>query len=263
MVVSEIAERYRKIAGQFTQRVMSVPEGAWDNPAPCDGWVARDVVRHLVEWVPGFFAGNAGLDLPKGPSVEEDPAGAWASVSDGIQRWLDDPEIAAREFEMRGERHTIEQAVDMFCTGDVLVHTWDLARATGLDEALDADEVHRMFVGMEPFDEVLRQSGHYGAPVEVPDDADEQTKPSPSPAAAPDRPPVSSRSPGTFPGGGGPPAAARTRGDAVSPSYCWTSSGNSRPSSPPWRPRRRRSRSPTWPSTGCCRRSRPTPGYSP
>ena len=33
-----------------------------------------------------------------------------------------------------------------------------------------------MFVGMEPIDEVLRQSGHYGARVEVPDDADEQTK---------------------------------------------------------------------------------------
>ena len=49
----------------------------------------------------------------------------------------------------------------MFCTGDILVHTWDLARATGLDETLDADEVHRMFVGMEPMDEMLRASGHY------------------------------------------------------------------------------------------------------
>ena len=64
----------------------------------------------------------------------------------------------------------------MFCTGDILVHTWDLARATGLDETLDADEVHRMFVGMEPMDEMLRASGHYGPRVAVPDDADEQTQ---------------------------------------------------------------------------------------
>ncbi len=174
--MSEIAERYRKIAGQFTLRVMAVPDRAWEKPSPCEGWVARDVVRHLVEWIPGFFAGHAGVVIPEGPAVDDDPAGAWVALSDTIQSWLDDPELAAREFEMRGERHTIEGAVDTFCTGDVLLHTWDLARATGLDESLDADEVHRMFVGMEPFDELLRASGHYGPRVEVPAEADEQTR---------------------------------------------------------------------------------------
>ena len=83
---------------------------------------------------------------------------------------------AAREHELRPGRFSFEDAVDMFITGDVLLHTWDLARATGQDESLDADEVHRMFVGMEPFDDVLRSSGHYGPRVEVPADADEQTK---------------------------------------------------------------------------------------
>jgi hypothetical protein len=34
-----------------------------------------------------------------------------------------------------------------------------------------------MLAGMQPMDEdALRQSGHYGAKVEVPDDADDQTK---------------------------------------------------------------------------------------
>jgi len=33
-----------------------------------------------------------------------------------------------------------------------------------------------MLVGMEPIDEVLRQSGQFGPRVAVPDDADEQTK---------------------------------------------------------------------------------------
>jgi len=175
-VTSEISERYTRVAGQFTRRVRAVPEGAWDNPAPCDGWVARDVVRHLVEWIPAFFRSNAGLELPTGPPVDEDPVGAWVVVDDGIQARLDDPEVAGRGFDMRMGRYTFEQAVDTFCTGDLLVHTWDLARATGLDEALDADEVHRMFEAMEPVDEIMRRSGHYGPRVEVPGDADEQTK---------------------------------------------------------------------------------------
>jgi uncharacterized protein (TIGR03086 family) len=73
-------------------------------------------------------------------------------------------------------RSTFEQTIDMICTADVLVHTWDLARATGLDERLDPDEVHRFVEGMEPMDQLLRESGQYGPRVPVPDDADEQTR---------------------------------------------------------------------------------------
>ena len=174
--MTEISERYRKIAGEFTQRVQSVPDTAWDNPAPCDGWVARDVVRHLVEWIPGFFHDCADLKFPAAPSVDDDPAAAWLALSDTMQAALDDPDIAAREFEMRMGTYRVDDAIATFCIGDILVHTWDVARAAGLDESLDATEVHRLFEGMEPIDEMLRTSGHYGPRVAVPDDADEQTK---------------------------------------------------------------------------------------
>jgi uncharacterized protein (TIGR03086 family) len=174
--VTEISDRYRKIAGQFTQRVQSVPVDAWDNPAPCDGWVARDVVRHLVEWIPGFFQNCAELEFAPAPSVDDDPAAAWLALSDTMQAALDDNEIAAREFEMQMGTYRIDDAIATFCIGDVLVHTWDLARAAGLDESLDATEVHRLFERMEPIDELLRQSGQFGPRVAVPDDVDEQTK---------------------------------------------------------------------------------------
>ena len=170
------AERYRKVAAGFSRRVRVVPADAWDNPAPCEGWVARDVVRHLVEWMPGLFLGGAGLDLPALPSVDDDPAGAWEIVDQALQGALDDPKVAAIEFESRAGRHTVGDAIGMFGIPDILIHTWDLARATGLDETLDAAEVHSLFVGMEPMDAVLRDSGHYGPRIEVPADADEQTK---------------------------------------------------------------------------------------
>jgi uncharacterized protein (TIGR03086 family) len=175
-VMSEISERYRKVAAPFTQRVTAVPDGAWDNPAPCEGWMARDVVGHLVEWLPAFFFGTWGIEVPPIPSVAEDPVGAWAIVNVTIQSALDDPEIAGSVRDTRMGPSTFEQTIDMICTNDVLLHTWDLARATGLDETLDPDEVHRLLEGMEPMDELLRQSGHYGPRVEVPADADEQTK---------------------------------------------------------------------------------------
>ena len=175
--MSEIAQRYRKVADQMTERVLAVPADAWDNPSPCEGWVARDIIRHMVEWIPGFLKSGADIDVPTGPSVDEDPVAAWQVLNSGIQRLLDDPQTAVAQFNHpRAGRHSLEEAISMFFSGDVLIHTWDLARATGGDETLDGDEVHRMLVGIEPYDEMLRSSGQYGPRVEVPSNADEQTR---------------------------------------------------------------------------------------
>jgi uncharacterized protein (TIGR03086 family) len=174
--VTEYADRYRKVAAAFAARVDAVPAAAWDNPAPCEGWVARDVVRHLVEWVPGFFDSYWDLQLTIEPSVDDDPAAAWHALDGALVTALDDPALASSVREPPMGAMTFEAALDMVVTSDVLVHTWDLARSTGLDDRLDPDEVHRMFSGIEPMDEALRASGHYGPRVVVPADADEQAQ---------------------------------------------------------------------------------------
>lgn len=175
--MNSVAERYRNVAGTFTERVVGATDDGWNRPAPCEGWVARDVVRHLVEWFPPFLERGAGLTLPAGPPVEDDPVTAWTTMSDGIQRILDDPATASRPFaHPQAGEHRLDEAIGMFFLGDVLIHTWDLARATGQDERLDPAEVHDAYVGMQPFDDALRASGHYGPKVEVAADADEQTK---------------------------------------------------------------------------------------
>ena len=174
-MASEVSERFRKVSATFAERIGEVPVDRWDAPAPCEGWVARDVVEHLVEWLPAFFAPRWDLELLATPSVAEDPLAAWQSLSDVLQRALDDPAVASAQRDSPMGPTTFESAMGMICVPDVLIHTWDLARATGLDEQLDADEVHRFVEGMEPMDEVIRGE-HYGPRVPVPDDADEQTR---------------------------------------------------------------------------------------
>ena len=171
------AIEHRRIAAEFTATVDGTAASAWDNPAPPAGWVARDVVRHLVEWFPAFLQGSTGIHLPAGPTVDADPAGAWRVQCDAVQALLDDPAVAEREHDLPHiGAMPLGQAIDMIYTGDVFLHRWDLARATGQDETLDPDKCAVMLVGMEPMDEALRQSGHYGPRVEVPDDADVQTR---------------------------------------------------------------------------------------
>ncbi|MGP4111379.1 TIGR03086 family metal-binding protein [Streptomyces sp. 4N509B] len=171
------ADEHRAVARAFTDRVRGVPEGAWERPAPCEGWSARDVVRHLVEWFPDFLKTGAGVDLPKGPSVDEDPVAAWTVHSEAVQALLDDPATARRELSNPHlGQAPLDQAIDRFYTADVFMHTWDLARATGQDETLDPGRCARLLQGMEPLDGVLRESGQFGPRVEVPEDADVQTR---------------------------------------------------------------------------------------
>ena len=172
---SDPAEFHRWVAGGFTARVQGTTD--WDAPAPVAGWAARDVVRHLVEWFPGFLASGAGVTLEPGPSVDEDPVGAWRAHADQVQALLEDP---ATEQRMLSNPHTgdlpLGPAVSQFYTADVFMHTWDLARATGQDDTLDPAVCAELLAGMEPIDELLRSSGQYGPRVAVPEDADVQTR---------------------------------------------------------------------------------------
>lgn len=176
--MSAAAEEYRETARRFTELVEGVPdEATWDRRSPVPEWTARDVVGHLVGWFPPFLAGGAGVDLPSGPDVGTDPAGAWRTMSDGVQALLDDPATATKQL-VNPHIGTVPlpEAVSRFFTTDVFLHTWDLARATGQDEYLDPDRCAALLEGMLPMDELLRASGQFGPKVDVGEDADPRTR---------------------------------------------------------------------------------------
>jgi uncharacterized protein (TIGR03086 family) len=167
------AERHRLVAGVFSDRVEGTLD--WERPAPVKGWTARDVVRHLVEWFPAFLSAG-GVELPSGPSVDDDPAGAWRAHSDAVQSLLDGQDPDRPFTHPRAGSHALDQAVDMFYASDVFMHTWDLARATGQDDALDSDLCAQLLGGMSQMEELIRASGQYGPAVPVPEDAPVQDR---------------------------------------------------------------------------------------
>ena len=177
MTLSDLdpAARHRQIAAVFTDRVRAA--GSWDAPAPVAGWAARDVVGHLVEWLPGFLSAGSSVELPTGPTVQEDPVTAWQVHCDGVQALLDDPRTSSL---LLVNRHVgevpVDQAIDRFYSSDVFLHTWDLARATGQDDRLDTDFCAVLLSGMEPMEDLIRSSGQYGPRFPTPDDADVQTR---------------------------------------------------------------------------------------
>ncbi|MCS5722523.1 TIGR03086 family metal-binding protein [Herbiconiux sp. CPCC 203407] len=166
------ADRHRLVAGSFEAIAAGADPSGWDAPAPVDGWAARDVVRHLTTWFPGFLAGGSDIVLLAGPSVDDDPVESWRVHAAQVQAVLDDPQTAERMFR---NPHTgdlpLAEAIDRFYTADVFMHSWDLAAATGQAPELDEAYAAQLLAGMEPIDEMLRASGQYGARIDVPEDA--------------------------------------------------------------------------------------------
>lgn len=171
------ADDFRAVTGHFGDLVAATPLERWDDPAPVEGWTARDVVRHLVEWLPPLLSGGAGIDLGPFPPVDDDPAATWRAFGAEVQALLDDPASAGKVLRNPhfGEV-PLPQAVAQFFTNDVFQHTWDLAMATGQDPGMDPGRCSDLLAGMEPVDELLRSSGQYGPRVAVADDADPVTK---------------------------------------------------------------------------------------
>lgn len=166
--MSSFADRHRRVAATFG----AVADGTrdWEAPAPVEGWAASDVVAHLVEWLPQLLAAD-GVELGPVPRVSDGPAAAWSAHAAAVQALLDAPDAGRLFTHQHLGTLPLDEAVDRFYTTDVLLHTWDLAQASGQPSGLDERECAEILAGMQPHDEMLRASGQYGPKVDVPADA--------------------------------------------------------------------------------------------
>ena len=170
------AEKYREIAAGFTAAVAGVTD--WDAPTPVAEWCARDVVGHLVTWLPEMIQGGSDVRFAEGPTADEDPVGAWAQLDGQLRALFADPESGRH---LHSNPHTgsdrpVPEVIDQFFTGDVFFHTWDLARSSGQDDRLDPGMVHDAYTGMSAAEEHLRPTGQFGQQQPVPADATEQER---------------------------------------------------------------------------------------
>lgn len=173
--MSEIIDRYEGLAKQFGERVEAAPDDAWDRPAPCEGWKARDVVAHVVGSMRSITAAVQGTES-KPVGEDEDLKEAFRSSFAAIQEAVRQPGAMEKQVPGPMGPMPVEMMIGRFLATDALVHTWDLARAVGGDEHLDQDAVAQAYKGLQPLDAMIRQPGVFGPKVEPPEGADLQTQ---------------------------------------------------------------------------------------
>lgn len=173
--MESIAQRYARLRKSFAAKIAGTPEERWGNQSPCEDWTALDVVRHVVE-TQGMFERHVGRELEAGPAVDDDPHGAFIAATDQVQAHLEDPETATTGFDGYFGPTTFEESVDGFLSLDLVVHGWDLARAAGIDEHIDPDDVTWVWSRVEALEDTMRGPMTFAEPIDAEPDATDQDK---------------------------------------------------------------------------------------
>lgn len=164
----------------FQDRLEQVQDHQWDLPTPCGGWSVRDLVNHVMlgTRMSVQLLDGAGREDVIAQLDDDLLAGSTDAVADFTA--LAD-EMLARFGADGGLEGTVHHPLGdiprttfaAFRVGDQTTHAWDLARAIGGDEQLDADLVQRVWDDLQPMTTMLAQSGLFGdgPSGEVADDA--------------------------------------------------------------------------------------------
>lgn len=160
-----IAERFRRRADAFEALIEGTPSERWSSPSPCEGWLALDIVEHVIGFFGDTLHERAGVTPVLSGRVSEDPRAAFRGIREAVQRVLEDPATPSE----------VAEYLDSALSFDLAQHWWDLAKATGQDATMDPEEVELIWEALSPLSSRWWKwqvdNGYYAPAVSVPEDA--------------------------------------------------------------------------------------------
>ena len=173
-----VGELHLAVCLRFGEAV-AASAGKWERRSPCDAWDARGVLEHVIGFHDVLLLRPMGLkpDRPR-----DDPQLRWELTYDRLDKAFDP------------EKRLFERVVDVPALGndpatqldarklvpnltrDVLVHTWDLARAVNADDRLNPYWCELFYADLPTDPDALSGSGMFHPAVAVDDEADVQSR---------------------------------------------------------------------------------------
>jgi uncharacterized protein (TIGR03086 family) len=170
LMAAAAAETARAVAGAADSGTGN------DQATPCTDWDLRTLLNHTILWTSYSAERRA-----HGESVAEDlmskdftaePGYAQAyqaQIAKAVQAWSD-PEAWTRELSVMGSTTPAADVAAMLIM-EMVLHGWDVARATGQDYRCDETLAQAVLTTVEAQGDMFRQYQGFAAVVPVPDDA--------------------------------------------------------------------------------------------
>ena len=179
--MTDFISLYRQAVEGFGARVGAIADDQWGDPTPCADWDVRTLVNHLAyedRWAVPLLEGKTIAEVGdqfEGDLLGDDPKGAWASASGDALAAVAGPSVLERTVHLSFGDTTGDDYLSQLIT-DHVVHAWDLARGTNGDERLAPELVQFALDYLTPRVDAWRAGGAFGPAVDVPADADAQTR---------------------------------------------------------------------------------------
>ena len=119
-----------------------VPPDQWGRATPCTEWDARALVEHVIGFHDFLLLRPMGVraNRPRG-----DPVARWEATRTAIFAALDAPGAIDQATDLPGGGQSTPRRMLAALTTEMLVHSWDLARATDQSPAPDVLEAARAY----------------------------------------------------------------------------------------------------------------------
>jgi uncharacterized protein (TIGR03086 family) len=150
-------------------------------PTPCDGWSVRELLNHIVGgnyWAAELAAGKTIAEVGDrldGDTLGDDPQAAYRDSAAAAAAAFNAP--GAMDAPCAVSYGPVPGSV--YCGHrilDVVIHGWDLAKATGQDTTIAPELVDAIAAIVAPQIDMLAGSGMFGSTVGIASDADAQTR---------------------------------------------------------------------------------------
>lgn len=151
----------------FGQELERVQRKQWSAPTPCEGWDVRGLVNHIISellWLPPLLEGRTIEEVGDrfdGDVLGDVPQVTWASAVAAAKAAVAEEGVQTRTVHLSfGDFPGSEYLGQV--TSDLIVHSWDLARAVGGDGRLSPPLLGFLDEFLMPQVDLWRQAGAFG-----------------------------------------------------------------------------------------------------
>ncbi|MFI0463237.1 TIGR03086 family metal-binding protein [Saccharopolyspora sp. 5N102] len=172
------AQFLTRAAASLREIVRNIKPDQLDAPTPCAEYDVRKLVNHLLFWGPSLEAAARKETVPPPAEAEQDldlTGGDWAAdlvaLLDRTAGSWSEPDAWEGTTHMGGPTELPASLVGGMIVVELVVHGWDLAKATGQRVAPDDDVLDYVHGEVAKTADQGREMGVYDAEVTVPDTA--------------------------------------------------------------------------------------------
>jgi len=159
-----------RAADPVKEVVRNIEPGHLGMPTPCPGFDVRGLIHHLLVWGPPQEAAARKEIASPAEDASGEPADLVAHLDRMTEAWSA-PEAWQGTTQVGGPPEMPAATIGGMVIGEIVIHGWDLARATDQKPVWDDDVLRFVHAELEQTAAMGRDMGLYGPEVAVPETA--------------------------------------------------------------------------------------------